>query len=53
MDLMLHGSHAVSTIGRPGAGTRHFASFLLTALAAACALVLRQLGIHDPHSRQR
>jgi hypothetical protein len=37
MDLMLHGSHALSTIGRPGAGPGISLSFLLTALACSFA----------------
>ena len=34
---MLHGSHALSTIGRPGAGPGISLSFLLTALACSFA----------------
>jgi APA family basic amino acid/polyamine antiporter len=37
MDLMLHGSHALSTIGRPGAGPGISLSFLLTAFACSFA----------------
>ncbi len=37
LDLMLHGSSAVSTIGRPGAGPAISLSFLLTALACSFA----------------
>jgi basic amino acid/polyamine antiporter, APA family len=37
LDLLLHGSHAVSTIGRPGAGPAISLSFLLTALACSFA----------------
>ena len=36
-DLLLHGSHAVSTIGRPGAGPGISLSFLLTALVCGFA----------------
>ena len=37
MDLILHGSHALSTVGRPGAGPAITISFLLTALACSFA----------------
>lgn len=36
-DLLLHGTNAVSTIGRPGAGPAISLSFLLTALACSFA----------------
>ena len=37
MDLIMHGSQALSTIGRPGAGPAITLSFLLTALACSFA----------------
>ena len=37
LDLVLHGSHALSTMGRPGAGPGISLSFLLTALACRFA----------------
>src|SRR6516225_1455887 len=37
MDLILHGSHALSIAGRPGAGPAITISFLLTALACSFA----------------
>ena len=37
LDLLLHGRHAVSTIGRPGAGPGISLSFLLTAMACSFA----------------
>jgi APA family basic amino acid/polyamine antiporter len=37
LDLLLHGSSAVSTIGRPGAGPAISLSFLVTALACSFA----------------
>jgi APA family basic amino acid/polyamine antiporter len=37
LDLLLHGRHAVSTIGRPGAGPGISLSFLLTAIACSFA----------------
>jgi len=37
LDLLLHGTHAVSTIGRPGAGPGISLSFLLTAMACSFA----------------
>jgi len=37
LDLLQHGSHALSTIGRPGAGPGISLSFLLTALACSFA----------------
>jgi basic amino acid/polyamine antiporter, APA family len=37
MDLIMHGSQALSTIGRPGAGPAITLSFLLPALACSFA----------------
>jgi APA family basic amino acid/polyamine antiporter len=37
LDVLLHGGHAVSTIGRPGAGPAVSLSFLVAALACAFA----------------
>ncbi|MGD0199160.1 MAG: amino acid permease [Bryobacteraceae bacterium] len=37
LDLLLHGGHAVSTAGRPGAGPAIALSFLLTAVACSFA----------------
>jgi len=37
LDLILHGSHAVSTIGRPGAGPGITLSFILVAIACGFA----------------
>ena len=37
LDLLLHGGHAVSTVGRPGAGPGIALSYLLTAIACGFA----------------
>ena len=54
LDLLIGGSHAVGTFGRPGAGPAISISFLLVALACSfAALVLRGTGLHDSGLRQR
>ena len=54
LDLILHGSDAVSTFGRPGAGPGIALSFLLTALVCGfAALCYAELGVDDPGRRQR